>query len=80
MQEPYIRFDEKTDPVKKEKIKAKIDRQLARIEPSITVYGMINPRGDGDKVVIAQKLEKKAGNARKWDIHRLEPGSDGRSR
>jgi hypothetical protein len=41
---------------------------------------MINLRSDGDKVIIAQKLEKKASNARKWDIHRLEPGPDGRLR
>ena len=71
---------EKTPAAKKAKIKKQIDKQLGEIERSITVYGMINLRSDGDKVIIAQKLEKKASNARKWDIHRLEPGSDGRLR
>ena len=80
LQELYIQFDKETAPAKKEKIKKQIDKQLGRIERSITVYGMINLRTDGDKVIIAQKLEKKASNARKWDIHKLEPGPDGRLR
>jgi hypothetical protein len=37
---------------------------------SVTVYGMINVRTDGDRVILAQKLEKKAAN-RTWDIHKL---------
>ena len=80
LQELYVKFDEEADPAKKKKIKKQIDTQLAKIERSITVYGTINLRSDGDKVIIAQKLEKKASNARKWDIHKLEPGPDGRLR
>ena len=40
-------------------------------ERVVTVYGMINVRTDGDKVIIAQKLEK-PGTGTNWDIHRLE--------
>ncbi|HEY0679078.1 MAG TPA: hypothetical protein VGD17_12375, partial [Chitinophagaceae bacterium] len=40
-------------------------------ERLITVYGMINLRSDGEKVIIAQKLEKPA-SGRNWDIHKLE--------
>ena len=40
-------------------------------ERTVTVYGMINVRSDGNKIVIAQKLEKKA-QGRAWDIHCLE--------
>ncbi len=80
LQELYIQFDEEAAPAKKAKIKKAIDTQLGEIERSITVYGMINLRSDGDKVIIAQKLEKKASNARKWDIHKLKPGPDGRLR
>jgi beta-lactamase superfamily II metal-dependent hydrolase len=40
-------------------------------ERTVTVYGMINVRSDGNRVVFAQKLEKKAA-ARCWDIHCLE--------
>ncbi|MBI5402241.1 MAG: hypothetical protein HY959_02475 [Ignavibacteriae bacterium] len=40
-------------------------------ERIVTVYGMINLRTDGEKMIIAQKLERKA-PARHWDIHKLE--------
>ena len=40
-------------------------------ERTVTVYGMINVRTDGEKVIIAQKLEKPAAD-RGWDIHKLE--------
>jgi beta-lactamase superfamily II metal-dependent hydrolase len=40
-------------------------------ERAVTVYGMINVRADGEKVIIAQKLEKPAAN-KSWDIHKLE--------
>lgn len=80
LQELYVQFDEETEAKKKKKIKEAIDTQLAKIERSITVYGMINLRSDGNKIIIAQKLEKKRSNAAKWDIHRIEPGPDGRLR
>ena len=37
----------------------------------VTHYGMINVRTDGEKAIIAQKLEKVVGST-KWDIHKLE--------
>ncbi len=40
-------------------------------ERTVTVYGMINVRTDGEKVIVAQKLEKPA-SGRNWDIHKLE--------
>jgi len=40
-------------------------------ERVVTVYGMINVRTDGEKVIVAQKLEKPAAG-RGWDIHKLE--------
>lgn len=39
-------------------------------ERLITVYGMINVRTDGEKVIIAQKLEKPRGD-KNWDINKL---------
>jgi len=39
---------------------------------SVAVYGMICLRTDGQHVLFAQKLEKPASNARKWDLHLLE--------
>lgn len=40
-------------------------------ERLVTVYGMINLRTDGEKAIIAQKLERPAAG-RNWDIHKLE--------
>ncbi|WP_331145545.1 ComEC/Rec2 family competence protein [Hymenobacter sp.] len=42
------------------------------LERSIAVYGMINVRTDGERVIIAQKLEKPGSGGRKYDIHQLE--------
>lgn len=40
-------------------------------ERVVTVYGMINVRTDGEKAIIAQKLERYDGK-KNWDIHKLE--------
>lgn len=40
-------------------------------ERVVTVYGMINLRTDGDKAIIAQKLERRAPRG-DWDVHCLE--------
>lgn len=40
-------------------------------ERVVTVYGMINVRTDGERVVIAQMLEKSS-SSKDWDIHKLE--------
>jgi hypothetical protein len=57
-----------------------LDTEISQLERSIAVYGMINLRTDGEKVVLTQKLEQPRSKADKWDIHCLEPGSDGRLR
>ena len=41
-------------------------------ERAIAVYGLINLRTDGPKLVMAQKLERPAPNGAKWDVHRFE--------
>lgn len=46
-------------------------------ERVITVYGMINIRTDGEKVIVAQKLERAAAG-RGWDIHKLEWNKKGK--
>jgi ribosomal protein L24E len=49
---------------------AKMDTAKKK-ERVVTVYGMINVRSDGEKVIVAQKLERPAAG-RGWDIHKLE--------
>jgi hypothetical protein len=61
-------------------LQQQLDKEISKLERSIAVYGMINLRTDGQKVVLAQKLEQPRSKADKWDIHQLEPGPDGRLR
>ena len=55
----------------KEFVELQKSRSTKKGERTVTVYGMINVRTDGEKVIIAQKLEKPA-SGRNWDIHKLE--------
>ena len=41
------------------------------INSYLSKFGMINLRTDGNQMILAQKLEKKASYG-KWDIHELE--------
>ncbi|MBR2211900.1 MAG: hypothetical protein IJ896_10690 [Fibrobacter sp.] len=50
-------------------IKNKDDEEAQ--ERVVTVYGMINVRTDGEKAIIAQKLERYDGK-KNWDIHELK--------
>jgi hypothetical protein len=50
----------------------RLKRELrARIRRSVTVYGMITLRTDGDRVLMAQRLEKEGSATRKWDLYPL---------
>jgi len=62
----------------KEAIRKKLEKKMAELERSIAVYGMINVRTDGEKAIVAQKLERPRSKAVKWDIYELKPGPDGR--
>lgn len=68
----YARLiDEETDKKKKALLRKKLEEQLENIERSVAVYGMINVRTDGEKVIICQKLERPRSMDAKWDIHEL---------
>jgi hypothetical protein len=57
---------------------AKIAKCLTQLERSVAVYGMINLRTDGTRILLAQKLEQPATGGNRWDIHLLEPDANGR--
>ncbi len=57
---------------KKEALDKKYEKMVNGLERSIAVFGAINVRTDGHKVVIAQKLERASSKSKKWDIYRLE--------
>jgi beta-lactamase superfamily II metal-dependent hydrolase len=71
-------LDQAETEKEKEAIQKKMDQKMLQLERSIAVYGMINVRTDGEKAIIAQKLERPRSKAEKWDIYELEPGPDGR--
>lgn len=65
------------DEEKRKKIVADIDKAVD-LDRSVAVYGMINVRTDGERVIVAQKLEQpRSFTGERWDIHRLEPGPGG---
>lgn len=56
----------------------KKDKEIYRLrmenmrDSNVAKYGMITVRTDGEKVIIAQKIEKTKGAAKKWDIYELK--------
>jgi hypothetical protein len=61
----------KDAPTEAEKDKLSKEMQEEK-DRNVAVYGMITLRTDGERVVIAQKLELPGGNDKKWDIHELK--------
>jgi beta-lactamase superfamily II metal-dependent hydrolase len=49
-----------------------VDERLARLERAIAVYGLINLRTDGERLLVAQKLERPSPSGAKWDVHCFE--------
>ncbi|MCI0572063.1 MAG: MBL fold metallo-hydrolase [Myxococcaceae bacterium] len=59
--------------------RARVQRKLEALldmDRSISVYGAINLRTDGKRVVMAYRLERER-NGSRWDLYRLEPGAGG---
>ena len=73
-------LDQAETETEKKAIRKQLDELMKQLERSIAIYGMINLRTDGNKLIFAQKLEQPRSKMEKWDIHRLEPGPDGRLR
>ena len=69
--------DRTADAAEKAKLLKKAEEkfELGR-KRNVTVYGAINVRSDGEKVVLAYMLEKPS-NTRRWDVYTLESTSGG---
>ena len=66
-----------TTPAAREQAQKALDEELAKIERSVAVYGMITLRTDGRRMLLAQKLEKRrAITGEEFDIHLLGPGAN----
>jgi beta-lactamase superfamily II metal-dependent hydrolase len=60
-------------PEERARIQQRIQAVLARLERSVAVYGMITLRTDGDRVLLAQKLESpRSATHEEFDVHLLE--------
>jgi hypothetical protein len=60
------------------KARAKLKKTLGDIDRSVAVYGAINLRTDGERVVMAYKIERASRPEKKWDVYTFEAGDDGR--
>lgn len=57
--------------------KNRLEREMQeRKDRNVAVYGMITLRTDGEKTIIAQKIEAPIKPSVKWDIHELRFNSD----
>jgi beta-lactamase superfamily II metal-dependent hydrolase len=85
---PYIRRRELEEKIKEIKATESGDDQKKLLDDlekdvgstlnrSISVYGAISVITDGQKVVVAQKLERARSKSKKWDIYRLEREGNG---
>lgn len=57
--------------------KKRVDKLLGKIERSVAVYGAINLRSDGRRIVMAQKVESPSRVSGQWDVYALEPDAAG---
>lgn len=63
---------------KRETARGKLAARLeAEIQRSVSVYGLITVRTDGDVALVAQRLEQDRSPTSKWDIYPLERQPDG---
>jgi beta-lactamase superfamily II metal-dependent hydrolase len=56
---------------------AKVDKLMNQIDRSVAVYGAINLRSDGKRIVMAQKVEKPTRITGQWDVYVIEPDANG---
>lgn len=65
-------FEARIEAAATNKEKKEIEKEMhEKKDRNVAVYGMITLRTDGEKVVLAQKLEVSGGEGKKWDIHEL---------
>lgn len=64
--------DAKTDEARQKAVDA-FEKLVQSIQRSIGTYGAVNVRTDGERVVIAYKIEAVTRKDKMWDIYKLEP-------
>jgi hypothetical protein len=75
------KLEDETDPVKRVAIQKDLDAVVDKLlERNVTVYGSINLRTDGQRTILAYKLEKERQRGKtlgKWDIYPLSRSGAG---
>ncbi len=69
-----------TDEAGRKQAEERFEDELAKIDRSVAVYGAINLRTDGERAVMAYRLEQArsaGGKLTKWDIYPLTPSGAG---
>jgi beta-lactamase superfamily II metal-dependent hydrolase len=69
--------DTASDRRKKQRLQKKYDKLVDSLDRSVAVYGAINLRTDGEKILFAQKLERPRSVKKKWDLYQIEPQGEG---
>jgi len=65
-------FERRIESADSESQKRKIQKEMQEAKDrNVVVYGMITLRTDGEKVILAQKIEAPRKKSEKWDIHEL---------
>ena len=76
--ETAVLHDPGASAAEKKKADARLDEHLAVIQRSVANYGMINVRTDGNRLIVAQRLERARSRSQRWDIYRFETDDRGR--
>lgn len=76
--ETAILNDPAATDAEKKKADERLEEHLSVIQRSVANYGMINVRTDGDRLIIAQRLERQRSKSKRWDIYLF--GCDERGR
>ena len=63
-------------PAKEKKVNASIANLKKNLERSIAVFGAINLRTDGNRAVVAFKIEKPRNATSQWDIYKFDRAAD----
>ncbi|MCC2958196.1 MBL fold metallo-hydrolase [Massilia sp. IC2-477] len=72
LKELAAKISEADTDEKRDRAQIKFEALVDKLDRSIAVYGAINLRTDGERVVLAYKLERST-PAKGWDIYKLEP-------
>lgn len=76
--ETKILNDPEATEAEKKKASKRLDEHLNVIQRSVANYGMINVRTDGDRLIVAQRLERQRSKSKRWDIYLFESDERGR--